>query len=254
MFSALVKLLVRELRTTERTNVIVLYLGGVSTLGAAAACAVLPGGFVVPTRVPQYSYLLGAGPFPTTSVASPQCQCGGWRNRFLLVNFIATLPSACGLPRSIRRILQRYLALQAGHDTPRRPVWVRISGHDDDGPPPCEGCASHSDVLLQRCLVRTYMRCMMADAHSTLSETSDHCSMFVGLHGRGMIAGEVLFHEQPTLLSMVGAVMICCSTLGVTLFENHTQQPPELPPKQAAMDTELGSTVDTSEKRPLMGF
>ena len=58
------KLLVRELRTTERTNVIVLYLGGVSTLGAAAACAVLPGGFVVPAEAPHYGYLLGAGPLP----------------------------------------------------------------------------------------------------------------------------------------------------------------------------------------------
>ena len=61
MFSALVKLLVRELRTTERTNVIVLYLGGVSTLGAATACAVLPRGFVVPTEAPQVGYLVGAG-------------------------------------------------------------------------------------------------------------------------------------------------------------------------------------------------
>ncbi len=61
MFSALVKLLVRELRTTERTNVIVLYLGGVSTLGAATACAALPGGFVVTTKGPQLGYLLGAG-------------------------------------------------------------------------------------------------------------------------------------------------------------------------------------------------
>ena len=61
-FSALVKLLVRELRLTEQTHVIVLYLGTVSTIGAAVACTVLPGGFVVPTRAPQVSYLVGAGP------------------------------------------------------------------------------------------------------------------------------------------------------------------------------------------------
>ena len=61
LFSALVKLLVRELRLTERTNVIVLYLGGVSTLGAAIACTVLPGGFVMPTKPPQLGYLLSTG-------------------------------------------------------------------------------------------------------------------------------------------------------------------------------------------------
>ena len=64
MFSALVKLLVRELRSTERTNVIVLYLGSVSSLGAAIACTVLPSGFVVPTQTAQYSYLLGTGRHP----------------------------------------------------------------------------------------------------------------------------------------------------------------------------------------------
>ena len=61
MFSALAKVIVRELRLTERTPVIVLYLGGVSGLGAAVACAALPGGFVLPTKAPQVSYLVGAG-------------------------------------------------------------------------------------------------------------------------------------------------------------------------------------------------
>ena len=76
MFSGLVKLLVRELRTTERTHVIVLYLGGVSTLGAAAACAVLPGGFAVPTKAPQYSYLLGAGVSSHSTVHVFRRLCG----------------------------------------------------------------------------------------------------------------------------------------------------------------------------------
>ena len=68
------------------------------------------------------------------------------------------------------------------------------------------------------------------------------------LGDRGMVAGEVLFHEQPTLLSMLGAVIICCSTLGVTLYENRTQEPP----RQAALDTELGSSSASSERRPLI--
>ena len=70
VFSGLVKLLVRELRTTERTNVIVLYLGSVSTLGAAVACTILPGGFVLPTKTLQLYYLLGAGPLTTNCEAS----------------------------------------------------------------------------------------------------------------------------------------------------------------------------------------
>ena len=61
VFSALAKFIVRELRTTERSQVIVLYLGSVSTLAAVIACAVLPGGFVMPTTVPQCIYLIGAG-------------------------------------------------------------------------------------------------------------------------------------------------------------------------------------------------
>ncbi len=68
----------------------------------------------------------------------------------------------------------------------------------------------------------------------------------MGVLVRGMIAGEVLFHERPTLLSMLGAVIICCSTVGVTLYETHTQQPR----KPAAFDTELGSASDSSKERP----
>ena len=36
----------------------------------------------------------------------------------------------------------------------RRPVWVCVSGHDDNGPPAREGCASHGDVIPQRHMVR----------------------------------------------------------------------------------------------------
>ena len=72
-------------------------------------------------------------------------------------------------------------------------------------------------------------------------------------HVRGMIAGEVLFHEQPTLLSVSGALMICCVAVGVTLFENRSQEPR----KEADVDTELGSVSahtdsELAEKRPLV--
>ena len=53
--------MVRELRTTERTQVIVLYLGAVSTCGAAIMCVLLPGGFVIPRDVATVVILLGAG-------------------------------------------------------------------------------------------------------------------------------------------------------------------------------------------------
>ncbi len=66
---------------------------------------------------------------------------------------------------------------------------------------------------------------------------------------RGMIAGEVLFHEQPTRLSMVGAFVICCVTVGVTLYENRGQEQR----KEAQMEAELGTTSETPEKRRLMG-
>ncbi len=94
VFSGLVKLLVRELRTTERTNVIVLYLGGVSTLGAAAACLVLPGGFVLPTRAPQIYYLLGAGPSSFAGKLIVNCPFGAevW-HRYRLTTLDIT--SAC---------------------------------------------------------------------------------------------------------------------------------------------------------------
>ncbi len=71
----------------------------------------------------------------------------------------------------------------------------------------------------------------------------------MNLHDRGMVAGEVLFDEQPTLLSMLGAVIICCSTLGVTLYDNRAQEPQ----KQTTLDTELGSSSVSSERRPLIG-
>ena len=47
-----------------------------------------------------------------------------------------------------------------------------------------------------------------------------------GLHGdvRGMIAGEVLFEEQSTFLSMLGALMICCVTISVTVYEHRSQE------------------------------
>ena len=69
------------------------------------------------------------------------------------------------------------------------------------------------------------------------------------MHNRGMLAGEVLFHEQPTLLSIIGALMICCVAVGVTLYEHRSQEPR----KEAEMDTELGTASDNPEKHPLVG-
>ena len=69
---------------------------------------------------------------------------------------------------------------------------------------------------------------------------------------RGMIAGEVLFHEQPTLLSMVGALIICCAAVGVTLYENRSQEP-QKPQAGVELDTELGHASEKSEKSPLVG-
>ena len=96
------------------------------------------------------------------------------------------------------------------------------------------------------------IRMKVADDADTLGHS---CTSYTGdtswnLRDRGMIAGEVLFHEQPTLLSKLGAVIICCSTLGVTLYENRVQEPQ----KQTALDTELGSSSVSSERRPLIGF
>ena len=71
----------------------------------------------------------------------------------------------------------------------------------------------------------------------------------VSMHRRGMIAGEVLFHEQPTLLSMLGAVIICCVTIGVTVFENRNQEPRA----GADRDTASSTASEDSEKRSLVG-
>ena len=71
----------------------------------------------------------------------------------------------------------------------------------------------------------------------------------VSLHRRGMIAGEVLFHEQPTLLSMLGAIIICCVTIGVTVFENRSQAPQT----GADVNTDFSTASEDPEKRPLVG-
>jgi hypothetical protein len=52
---------VRELRTTEQTNVIVLYMGVVSSLGSGAICAAVPHSFVVPRTATEVLLLLGTG-------------------------------------------------------------------------------------------------------------------------------------------------------------------------------------------------
>ena len=79
---------------------------------------------------------------------------------------------------------------------------------------------------------------------------SCHASFLIclGMPARGMIAGEVLFHERPTLLSMAGALIICCVTIGVTLYENRNQEQRN----GSILDTELGATSEGLENRPLM--
>lgn len=59
--SCLVKLSVRELRTTDSSNVIIFWLGGVSTIGSLLACIVVPGQWVLPRTFPQIAFLAGTG-------------------------------------------------------------------------------------------------------------------------------------------------------------------------------------------------
>ena len=55
------QLSVRELRTTESSNVIIFYLGWISTTGGAAACVFVPGQWVTPRTLPQIGLLIGTG-------------------------------------------------------------------------------------------------------------------------------------------------------------------------------------------------
>lgn len=57
----LLQLSVRELRHTDHPNVIILWLGTVSTTGATAACILVPGQWVTPTTFPQIALLVATG-------------------------------------------------------------------------------------------------------------------------------------------------------------------------------------------------
>lgn len=58
---SLVKLSVRELRHTDHPNVIILWLGTISTTGATAACVLVPGQWVTPKTFPQIALLAATG-------------------------------------------------------------------------------------------------------------------------------------------------------------------------------------------------
>jgi len=55
------QLSVRELRTSDSSNVIIFYLGWVSTAAATAACVFIPGQWVTPTTLPQIGLLIATG-------------------------------------------------------------------------------------------------------------------------------------------------------------------------------------------------
>lgn len=59
--ASLVKLSVRELRTSDSSNVIIFYLGAISTTGATAACIFIPGQWVLPRTPAQIGLLAGTG-------------------------------------------------------------------------------------------------------------------------------------------------------------------------------------------------